>query len=82
MNMKVLSAVLVVANVLSAALASILGIALIAVAFTAAFPDYEVEISAVSGKCKKVLYQGNKVPDGCDQVAAGKIARYTTTQGY
>ena len=61
---------------------SVSAIVMIAAAFAAAVPDHEVEFSAKTGQCKKVEHQGVIVPDGCNQVATGKIARYTTIQGY
>lgn len=61
---------------------SIMATALVAVAFASAVPDYTVEFSAVSGKCKNVEHKGIKVSDGCKQVAAGKITRYTQVNGY
>ncbi len=67
---------------ISLVVVSIMAITLVAVAFIAAVPDYTVEFSSVSGKCKRVEYQGNKVPNGCDQVAQGKITRYAHINGY
>lgn len=61
---------------------SISATVLVAAVFAAAVPDYEVETSVKNGQCKKVEYQGNKVPDGCHLVAVGKITRYTHVQGY
>ena len=62
--------------------ASLVAVTLIAVVFAVAIPDYEVEISAKSGECKQVEYQGKKVLGGCALVAQGKIARYSKVNGY
>ena len=49
--------------------------------FLFSFPDYEVEISHSTGKCAKVLYKGEVLPNGCQMVAGGQIARYDTYIG-
>ena len=61
---------------------SISATVLVAAVFAASVPDYEVEVSAKTGQCKKVEYRGTIVSDGCDQVAHGKITHYTNVQGY
>ncbi len=62
-------------------LAAVLGVTS-AAAIALAMPDYTVEFSAVSGKCKKVEYRGQIVSDGCKLVAAGGISRYEVINGY
>lgn len=60
--------------------ASFLGVAAV-YALLNAGPDHEVEFS-VTGKCKKVEYRGQIVPEGCDLVANKKIITYSKIHGF
>ena len=60
---------------------SITVVVLIAAGFAWAFPDYEVEFSTATGRCKNVKYQGKIDPQGCQKVANGQITRYESFKG-
>lgn len=71
-----------VLKLFSFVLASAAASLVLAAAIAKSMPDYSVEISTGTGKCKKVEYRGQIVPGGCQEVAAGKISRYEIVHGY